>query len=194
MIFTCPVGAYYSGSVKVKIETEYARAFPGGTGSAKAAGNYAGSLYPAKKAQEQGYHQLVWTDGVEHKYIEESGTMNVMFLIDGKLITAPTGDTILNGITRDSVLTLVRDWGITVEERPVEVAEVIAAAREGRIQEAFGTGTAATIAQIDTIGFGDEQFGLPPVESRELSHRILTTLNDIRYGRVEDPYGWVYKI
>lgn len=194
MIFTCPVGAYYSGSVKVKIETQYSRAFPGGTGSAKAAGNYAGSLYPAKLAQQQGYHQLVWTDGLEHKYIEESGTMNVMFIIDDTLITAPAGDTILNGITRDSVLTLARDWGMKVEERPVEVAEVVDAARAGKITEAFGTGTAATIAQIDTIGIGDEQFALPAVEGREFSNKVLKTLNDIRYGRIEDPHNWVYKI
>jgi branched-chain amino acid aminotransferase len=119
MIITCPVGAYYSTPVKVRIETHYTRAVEGGTGFAKAGGNYAGALYPAKLAQEEGYHQLIWTDGKEHKYIEESGTMNVMFVIDDTLVTPSIGDSILKGITRDSVLTLARQWGMKVEERRI---------------------------------------------------------------------------
>ncbi|MEO1052820.1 MAG: branched-chain amino acid aminotransferase [Bacteroidota bacterium] len=194
MIITCPVGAYYSKPVKVKIETHYTRAIEGGTGYAKAGGNYGGAIYPAKLAQDKGYDQLIWTDGKEHKYIEESGTMNVMFMIDNKLITAPTGDTILNGITRDSVLTLAKDWGVEVEERKVSVEEVIAAAKEGRLQEAFGTGTAATIAQIQLIGHENDNYELPPVEGREFSNKVLQALDDIKTGKVEDKYNWVFKV
>jgi len=192
MIITCPVGAYYSKPVRVKIETHYTRAAEGGTGYAKAGGNYGGSMYPAKLAQEQGYDQLIWTDAKEHKYIEESGTMNVMFMIDDTLITAPTGDTILNGITRDSVLTLARDWGVNVEERKVSVEEVIDAAKSGRLQEAFGAGTAATIANIATICYDGVDYDLP--ENREFSNKVLTTLDDIRTGRSEDRFGWVHRI
>lgn len=194
MIITCPVGAYYSKPVSVKIETEFARAFEGGTGHAKAGGNYGGSLYPALKAQKKGFDQLVWTDGKTHKYIEESGTMNIMFKVDDTLITAPTSGTILKGITRDSVLQIARDWGIKVEERPIKVAEIVQAAREGGIQEAFGVGTAATIAPIAKIGFEDEIFELPNPENGELAQNILRELNNIRYGLIEDRYGWTYKI
>jgi len=194
MIITCPVGAYYGKPVSVKIETEYSRAFPGGTGYAKAGGNYGASLYPALQAQKKGFDQLIWTDGKNHEYIEESGTMNVMFKIDDVLLTAPTSGTILKGITRDSVLKITRDWGIQVEERPVEVAEIVKAAREGRIQEAFGVGTAATIAPIAKIGFEDEVFELPNPENGELAQNILRELNNIRYGLIEDRYGWTYRI
>jgi len=192
MIITCPVGAYYSKPVRVKIETHYTRAAEGGTGFAKAGGNYGGSMYPAKLAQEEGYDQLIWTDAKEHKFIEESGTMNVMFLIDDTLITAPAGDTILNGITRDSVLTLARDWGMKVAERKVSVEEVIDAAKSGRLQEAFGAGTAATIANIATIGHDGVDYDLP--ENRTFSGKVLTTLDDIRTGRSEDRFGWVHRI
>lgn len=194
MIITCPVGAYYSAPVKVKIETKFVRAVEGGTGYAKTAGNYAASLYPAKLAQKEGFDQLVWTDGKTHEYIEESGTMNVMFIIDDVLITAPTSGTILNGITRDSVLTLARDWGMTVEERPVKVAEIVEAARQNRIQEAFGVGTAATIAQISAIGYEDELFELTETTTRQFSNRVLSTLDEIKTGKVEDKFGWTLKV
>lgn len=194
MIFTSPVGAYYSEPVRVKIENHYTRSAPGGTGAAKAAGNYAGSLYPAKLAQEAGYHQLVWTDAVEHKYIEESGTMNIMFMIGDTLITPSLSDSILAGITRDSVLTLAKDWGVTVEERKVEVAEVIAALKAGTLKEAFGTGTAATIAHISTIGHDGTDYELPPVPEREFSNKVLATLDGIKRGRIEDKYGWIAKV
>lgn len=194
IIFTCPVGSYYSKPVKVKIETHYTRASEGGTGFAKAAGNYAASLYPAKLAQEKGYDQLIWTDGKEHKYIEEAGTMNVMFLINNKLITSLAGDSILNGITRDSVLTLARDWGMEVEERKVSVDEIISACKSGELQEAFGVGTAATIAHIDLIAYDGVDYQLKPVENREFSNHILKTLDEIRTGRAEDKFGWIYKL
>ncbi len=192
MIISCPVGMYYTKPVRVKIETHYTRAAAGGTGYAKAGGNYGGSLYPAKLGQEQGYDQLIWTDAKEHKYIEESGTMNVMFLIDDVLVTAPAGDTILDGITRDSVITLAKDWGMKVEERKVSVEEVIDAAKSGRLQEAFGAGTAATIANIVTIGYNGVDYDLP--DNREFSSKVLTTLDDIRTGRSEDKFGWVHRI
>lgn len=194
MIITCPVGSYYSAPVKVKIETKFARAFEGGTGYAKTGGNYASSLYPAKLAKAQGFDQLVWTDGKNHEFIEESGTMNVMFIINDTLITAPASGTILKGITRDSVLTLARDWGMKVEERKVRVDEVVEAARKGQLTEAFGVGTAATIAHIAQIGFEDEVFELGPVENREFSNRVLKELDDIKTGRTEDRFEWTYKV
>lgn len=194
MIITCPVGSYYTKPVRVKIETKFSRAFEGGTGYAKAGGNYAASLYPARLAQQQGFDQLIWTDGKSHEFIEESGTMNVMFMIDGVLRTAPTSGTILKGITRDSVLTIARDWGMQVEEAPVKVSEVVAAAKEGRLQEAFGVGTAATIAPIATIGFEDELFDLLAADDSFFSKKVLKELDAIRIGEVEDQRGWVYKI
>ena len=194
MIITCPVGAYYAKPVKVKIENHFVRAVEGGSGYCKTGCNYGPAIYPAKLSQEKGYDQLVWTDGKEHKYIEESGTMNVMFVIDGKLITPALGDTILAGITRDSVLTLARDWGYDVEERKVEVAEVIAAAKEGRLQEAFGAGTAATIAHIELIGYDGQDYMLPPVENREFSNKVLKALDDIKMGRAEDKFNWLHKL
>ncbi|MEM7107582.1 MAG: branched-chain amino acid aminotransferase [Bacteroidota bacterium] len=194
MIITCPVGAYYSKPVKVKIEEHYVRAVEGGSGFCKTGCNYGPAIYPAKLAQEQGYDQLIWTDGKEHKYIEESGTMNIMFMMDDKLVTPKLGDTILNGITRDSVITMARDWGIEVEERKIEVSEVISAAKEGRIQEAFGAGTAATIAQIELIGHDGTDYELPEVANRDFSHKVLKALDDIKYGRIDDKFGWIHKV
>lgn len=194
MVITCPVGAYYSQPVKVKIEDHYVRAVEGGSGYCKTGCNYGPSIYPAQLAKQKGFDQLLWTDGKEHKYIEESGTMNVMFVIDGKLITPKLGDTILNGITRDSVLTLARDWGMDVQERKVEVAEIVDAIRSGTLQEAFGVGTAATIAHIEAIGYKDEMLQLPKVEEREVAPKFLKTLDDIKAGRTEDKFGWLRMI
>lgn len=194
IIFTCPVGAYYSQPVSVKIEEYYTRAAQGGVGRAKTAGNYAASLYPAKLAQEQGFHQLIWTDAAEHKYIEESGTMNVLFEIDGKLITpAEDMDTILRGVTKRSVVDVAKHWGVEVEERRVTVEEVVQALREGRVSDAFGAGTAATIAQIAKIGYRDELFELPPVEHRTMSNKIKNYLNDLKAGKIEDQMNWLLK-
>ncbi|MDF2456664.1 MAG: ilvE, partial [Cytophagaceae bacterium] len=143
--FACPVAGYYKGTVKVIIETEYVRAAEGGIGFAKAGGNYAASLLPAKKATDKGYQQILWTDSKEHKYFEESGTMNVMFVIGDTLVTPPLSSSILAGITRDSILTIAREWGVKVEERRVSVEEVVEAHKKGLLKDAFGTGTAATI-------------------------------------------------
>lgn len=194
MIILCPVGSYYSTPVKVKIETHYTRAVAGGTGYAKAGGNYGGAIYPAKLAQDKGYHQLVWTDGIEHKYIEESGTMNVMFVIDDVLVTPALSDSILAGITRDSVLTLARDWGMKVEERRISVEELIKSLEAGRVKEAFGAGTAATIAHIELIGYEDRDYVLPPISERKFANRILEELESIKHGNTSDKFSWLYSI
>ncbi|MER2996025.1 branched-chain amino acid aminotransferase [Pontibacter populi] len=193
-IFSCPVASYYSAPLRVAIETKYVRSAEGGAGYAKAAGNYGAAMYPARQMQEKGYHQLIWTDHKEHKYIEESGTMNVMFVIDGVLVTPAVSSTILSGITRDSVLTLARDMGYKVEERRVSVDEIVAAHKAGKLQEAFGTGTAATIAQIATINYNGEDLELPAVEDREISNKVAETLDNIKTGQAPDPYNWVQKI
>jgi branched-chain amino acid aminotransferase len=191
MILTSPVGVYYSDSVKVKIEESYTRAAIGGVGRAKAAGNYGASLLPAKQCQLEGFHQLVWTDAIEHKYIEESGTMNIIFQIGGKLISpSENEDTILRGITKRTLIELAKEWGVEVEERRVSVEEIITAVRTGKLEDAFGAGTAATIAQIDIIGFRGEKLQLPPIETRQLSNRIKAYLDDVKYGKTEDIYGW----
>ena len=173
IIITSPVGMYYSEPVRVLVEEHYTRAALGGVGRAKAAGNYAASLYPASIAKEKGFHQLLWTDSVEHKYIEESGTMNVVFEMDGKLITpSEDSDTILRGITKRTVLEIARSWGVEVEERKISVGELVEGLKTNRIKDAFGAGTAATIAHFSVIGVGDEVYELPPIESRSLSLRI----------------------
>ncbi|MGB0882204.1 MAG: branched-chain amino acid aminotransferase [Vicingaceae bacterium] len=195
MIFTSPVGGYYNDEVHVKIETEYTRASEGGVGYAKAAGNYAAALYPAKLGQEQGFRQLIWTDAKEHKYIEESGTMNIMFHIGDTLLTPFTDlKTTLAGITRDSVLTLAKDLGVKVETRKVSVAEVIEAIKAGTLKDAFGTGTAATLAQISSITYEGERYELPPLSSRTLSNEIGQIIQDIKRGKAVDTHNWIYKI
>jgi branched-chain amino acid aminotransferase len=195
MIITSPVGMYYSEPVRVKIEEHYTRAAIGGVGRAKAAGNYGASLYPAKQCQMQGFHQLVWTDAKEHKYIEESGTMNIVFQIGGKLITpSEDADTILRGITKRSVLEVAKKWGVEVEERKVLVEEIVTAAKNGTLEDAFGAGTAATIAQIAIIGYKDERLELPPLEGRTLSNKIKAYMDDMKAGRIDDEFGWNFKV
>jgi branched-chain amino acid aminotransferase len=195
IVFTCPVGAYYSEPVNVKIEEFYTRASVGGVGRAKTAGNYGASLFPAKQGQLKGFHQLVWTDGIEHKYIEESGTMNIVFVIDGKLITpSEDADTILRGVTKRSVLDIAKQWNIPVEERKVSVEEIVTAMRNETLQDAFGAGTAATIAHIAKIGYRDEVFNLPPIEGREISNKIRNYLDDLKAGKIEDAFGWCLKV
>lgn len=194
MIFTTPVGAYYGKPVKVMVDPYHIRAVRGGVGYIKVSGNYGRSLYPATLARKKGYDQILWTDGIEHKYVEESGTMNMMFVINDTLITPPLGDTILAGITRDSVLTIARDWGIKVEERPLLVDELVDAAKKGSLVEAFGTGTAATIANVSNIGYQDQDYVLPPVTDDSFSTRVAKELNDIKRGIAEDKHGWVMKV
>jgi branched-chain amino acid aminotransferase len=194
MIVASPSGAYYSQPLRVKIETKYTRAVEGGTGFAKAAGNYAGAIYPTKIAQEEGYHQLIWTDGKRHEYIEESGTMNVMFVIEDTLVTPALSDSILAGITRDSVLTIARHWGMKVEERKVSVNEVVNGLRKGTVKEAFGVGTAATIARIEAIGYDGKDYSLPPADSNAFSHKVYVELDKIKRGMKDDPFNWVLRV
>ncbi|HYG52818.1 MAG TPA: branched-chain amino acid aminotransferase [Flavobacteriales bacterium] len=193
-IFTCPVGRYYSEPVRVRIEPYYSRAVEGGTGTVKAAGNYGGALYPAKQCQDAGFHQLVWTDAREHKYIEESGTMNVMFMIADKIITPMLSGTILDGVTRNSIITVAKDWGITVEERKVSVEEVIKAAENGTLQDAWGAGTAATIAQIKIIGYKDKIYELSDLETRPFTNKLMDYFDKYRRGLFEDKFEWRVKI
>ena len=194
LIMTTPVNAYYSKPVNVKIERKYSRAVEGGTGAAKTGGNYAGSLYPAERAKEEGFDQLLWTDAKTHEYLEESGTMNVMFVVDGKLWTPALGETVLDGVTRRSVLELARDMGVEVEERSIRVDELVRALEENRVEEAFGCGTAAVIAQIATIGDGDKRYELPPVEGRTLSPKFEKYFRDLKKLRIEDKFNWMVEI
>jgi branched-chain amino acid aminotransferase len=195
LIFTCPVGAYYAEPLNVKIEEKYTRASIGGVGRAKTAGNYAASLFPAKLGKDEGFHQLVWTDGVEHKYIEESGTMNIMFVLDGTLVTpSEESDTILRGITKRSVVEVAHDWGMPVEERKVTVEEIINGIQSGKLSEVFGAGTAATIAQIQKIGFRDQVYDLPAIEGREFSNKVYTYLNELKAGILPDKFNWIRKV
>ncbi|QCR23340.1 branched-chain amino acid aminotransferase [Pontibacter sp. SGAir0037] len=193
-IITCPVGAYFDKPVKVAVETNYVRSAEGGAGYAKAAGNYAAALLPTQKMHERGFQQLIWTDAREHKYIEESGTMNVMFVIDNVVVTPSLSTSILHGVTRSSVLQVAKDLGYTVEERKVSVDEVIEAYNAGKLQEAFGTGTAAVISQIALIHHNGQDCELPPVETRTISNSIAAELDKIRTGKAVDSHGWVYKI
>lgn len=195
VIITSPVGSYYAEPVRVKIEEHYTRAAIGGVGRAKAAGNYAASLYPAKLAQQEGFHQLVWTDAKTHTFIEESGTMNIMFVINNTLITpSEEADTILRGTTKKTVLEIAASFGIAIEERHVTVAEVIEAAQNGTLQDVFGAGTAATIAPIAMIGYRDQKITLPPLESREISIRIKAHLDNLKSGAIPDTKHWIQKV
>lgn len=194
IIFTSPVSGYYKGTVKVIVETNYVRAAEGGIGFAKSGGNYAASLLPAKIAAQKGYQQILWTDSKEHKYFEESGTMNVVFQIDDTLVTPPLSTSILAGITRDSLITLAKDLNIKLEQRRVSIDEIVAAHKEGRLKDAFGVGTAATITHISTIHNNGVDMELPDVATREISNKLGKLLSDIRLGKAEDKYGWVYRI
>lgn len=193
IIMTSPVAAYYSQPLKVLVETKYTRAVPGGVGFAKTAGNYGRSHYPTRLAQQKGYNQLIWTDGYEHKYLEESGTMNVMCVINDTLITPGLHDTILAGITRDSVITTAKDLGLKVEERKISVDELVDAHGKGTLQEIFGAGTAATIAPIELFGYNGKDYKLAPITANNIGGKIKKQLDDIRKGRMADKHGWMYK-
>ena len=194
MIFTCPVGSYYTDPVPVKVETHYSRAVQGGTGFAKAAGNYAAALYPAMLAAKEGYRQLIWTDSNEHKYIEEAGTMNVMFVINDILITPFTGDTILNGITRKSVVEIAKDWGVEVQERKIEVNEIFEALKNGTLTEAFGAGTAATIAPISSIAINGDNYKIPESKDHHFHSKVLKYLSEYKMGKHLDKFNWIVKV
>lgn len=190
IIFSGPVGPYYPKPVRLLVEQHYVRAVPGGTGEAKAAGNYAGSLYPAKLAQQKGFDQVMWMGGPNMEWVQEVGTMNIFFVIDGKLVTPATDGAILRGITRDSVLIFMKDQGYTIEERPVSIHEIVEAYENNRLQECFGAGTAAVVSHVSHIALGERVMELPSVDHRPVGEFIKSYINGLRAGRIEDTYGW----
>lgn len=194
VIFTCPVGKYYTTELKVKIETNYTRATKGGTGSAKAAGNYGASLFPTQIAKDAGFDQVLWTDSQTHEYFEESGTMNVMFLSGNKVMSPAISDSILDGITRNSVLQVAKDWGYEVEERKVSVAEIVELLKAKKLDGAFGVGTAATIAPIRIINHDGTDYEITRDQSSDFAGRMNTYLDRLKRGLEEDKHHWNHKI
>ncbi len=193
MIICSPAQAYYGGEVRVKIAEKFSRAADGGFGYAKAAGNYAGQFYPTNLAKEEGFQQVVWTDANTHEYIEEAGTMNIFVRLGDKLLTCPTSDRILDGVTRKSVIALAKDMGIDLEIRPVAVKELLKGMEDGSLKELFGAGTAAVISPILGFGYQGKRYELPKVKEAYAS-RLKQQLIDIQYNRAEDRHGWRHKV
>jgi len=190
IVVASPVGSYFQQPLRVKVERDFVRASRGGTGYAKCGGNYGASMYPTQRAREEGYDQVLWTDGKENRFIEESGAMNVFFILDGTLATPPLSDSILDGVTRDSLLKLAIRDGIPVAERPVDVEELKAAFAGGRISEAFGSGTAAVISPVGVIGIDGKDHALPAAGEAGVGTRLKAALENIRYGRAADTENW----
>lgn len=190
IIFVLPVGPYYTNPVKLLSQDIYIRAVKGGVGEAKTSGNYAASLFPAKKAAEEGYSQVMWLDGIERKYVQEVGTMNIFFVIDGEIITPSLDGAILAGITRDSMLKLFRDKGFKVTERRITIDELIEAGKSGHLTEIFGTGTAAVIAPVSHLKHNDDVIELD-TNHRPISKWAYETINGIRNRTIEDKFGWM---
>lgn len=193
-ILTSPAGAYFSKPARLKVEETFVRAAEGGTGFAKCAGNYGGAFYPTQLARQEGFDQVLWTDAKEHKYIDEAGVMNVMFVIDGKVITPKLTDALLDGVTRDTILTLAPSLGVTVEQRKVSVAEIEEALKKGTLTEAFGTGTAAVVSPIATINIHGKDYNIPAAGPDSFQLRAKEKLNNIRLGFEPDVHGWNYII
>lgn len=194
MIILSPVGPYYAAPMRIYVEEHFVRAAPGGVGYAKTAGNYAASLHPAAVARARGYDQILWTDANEHRYVQECGTMNVFFVLDGKLITPGLeSGTILEGVTRDSVIKVAGDLGIAVEEREIAVDELSDMYNAGRLTEAFGAGTAATIAKITELRNREEVMTFNP-ENAPVADRIKQILTEIRDGKTADLRGWMVPV
>lgn len=192
-----PVGAYYKeglNPVKIYVEDFFVRAAIGGTGEAKTSGNYAASLLAAEEAKKKGFTQVLWLDAAERKYVEEVGTMNMFFVIEDEVITAPLNGSILPGNTRDSVIRIVKEWGMKMSERSLTIDEVIAAAKDGRLKEAFGTGTAAVISPVGQITYKDEDYIVGGGKMGELSQKLYDEIVAVQYGHKPDPYGWVERI
>jgi branched-chain amino acid aminotransferase len=189
-VFTGPVQRLYAKPLRVKVEDRYIRAAPGGVGAAKCAGNYGAALYPTQLAKEAGFDQVLWTDGTPDLNIEESGTMNVAFVIAGELVTPALSDTILDGVTRDSFLTIAREWGMPVSERKISAWELVEASERGLLTEAFGFGTAAVVAPIDRIAVREHELVIPALNNESFCIRAKQYLTDIRRGVAEDRYGW----
>ncbi len=193
IICTAPSGSYFSGEVKVLIEEKYSRSADGGVGFAKAGGNYAGQFYPTQLAKEKGYQQVIWTDDHQHEYIEEAGAMNIFVRINDTLITGPTSDRILDGITRKSIIELAEAENIPVEVRKLTVTEVVEAAKDGSLKEMFGAGTAAVVSPISAFGYKGTDYDLPKIENPYADH-IKKRITDIQTNKAEDPFGWRYKV
>ena len=193
IIILSPSGAYYESGLEpvgIWIEDEYVRAVRGGMGFAKTGGNYAASLAAQVKAHDSGYSQALWLDGVERKYIEEVGSMNIMFKINGKVVTPMLNGSILPGITRNSILHVCRDWGYEVEERRISVDELIEAAHSGALEEVFGTGTAAVVSPVGKLRYKDDVIEIGGGKIGELTQKLYDELTGIQWGRKPDPYGW----
>ncbi|WP_203258333.1 branched-chain amino acid aminotransferase [Hyunsoonleella ulvae] len=193
IICTAPSGSYFSGEVKVLIEEKYSRSANGGVGFAKAGGNYAGQFYPTQLAKAKGYQQVIWTDDHKHEYIEEAGAMNIFIRINDTLITGPTSDRILDGITRKSIIELAESENIPVEVRKITVTEVVEAAKNGSLKEMFGAGTAAVVSPIAAFGYKGTDYGLPKLESTYADF-LKQRITDIQTNKTEDPFGWRYKV
>jgi len=193
IIATAPSGAYFSGKVKVLIEEKYSRSANGGVGYAKAGGNYAGQFYPTQLAVAKGYNQVIWTDDTSHEFIEEAGAMNIFVRINDTLMTAPTSDRILDGITRKSIIDIAKDEGIPVEVRKISVSELVEASKNGSLKEMFGAGTAAVVSPISTFGFRDVDYNLPELENT-YANKLKKRITDIQTNKTEDKFGWRIKI
>lgn len=196
VIITSPVKAYYSNEqegLKVLIQQKYSRAADGGVGFVKAGGNYGSSFYPTHIAKEKGYQQIIWTDSDTHEFMEEAGTMNVFFRFGDTLVTAPTNERILDGITRKSIIALAEDNGIKVEIRPININEILEAEKQNQLLEIFGTGTAATVVPFVGFGYGDKYHELPHPD-HAYGTFLKKSLQDIQYHRAEDKFGWMYSV
>jgi branched-chain amino acid aminotransferase len=194
ILMNSPVAAYQVKPYRLKVEDTYTRTAEGGTGFAKCAGNYGGAFYPTQIAREQGFDQVLWTDHKEHKYIDEVGMMNVFFVIKGKLVTPKLNTAILDGVTRDTLITLAKDMGVTVEERRVTVDEIEQGFKNGDVSEAFGSGTAAVVAPIAVINIHGKDLEIPEPTKASFQLRVKAKLNDIRMGAAPDVHGWNYVI
>ena len=193
VIITTPVGAYYAegiNPVKILVEDEYVRAVKGGTGFTKCGGNYASSIAGQVKAEKMGCTQVLWLDGVHRKYVEEVGTMNIMFMIAGEIYTAPIEGTVLPGVTRDSMIHLLRDWGYKVNETRLSVDDLMKAGHDGTLEEVFGTGTAAVISPVGELRYKDDVVTINDFKIGELTQKLYDTLTGIQWGKLEDKYGW----
>jgi branched-chain amino acid aminotransferase len=196
-IILSPAGFFFKegfNPVGLWAEKVYSRAASGGTGEAKTAGNYAGTIVATQIAKDKGYSQVLWLDAKEHRYVEEVGTNNIFFVIENKLVTPPLTGTILPGITRKSVLEMADDLGIQAEERLISIDEVVDGIKSGRVSEAFGAGTAAVISPVGRINFGDREYVINHNRTGHWTQRFFDTLTGIQYGEIEDTYGWVYKV
>ncbi len=195
IILTSPVGPYQAKPYRLKVEDYYVRTAEGGTGFAKCAGNYGGAFYPTQLARDAGFDQVLWTDHKEHRYIDEVGMMNVMFVINGSIITPKLSTAILDGVTRDSILQLTREFpSFKVEERRITIDEVVAGFENGMITEAFGTGTAAVVAPIALINIRGKEYQVPVAGPTSFQHLVKKKLNNIRLGLEPDPYGWNFVV